>query len=81
MTDVLDSLQVLHAKQADFERKRARREADFDIMKARIADNMLVLKNEFGVDSVDEAASLLDRLKEELELDVQQLKKLLEEES
>jgi hypothetical protein len=80
MTDVLDDIQVLHAKQAEYERKRARREADVEIMETRIRDNLLVLEKEYGVGTVDEAKVLLGTLQQELEQDVQHLKKLLEEE-
>lgn len=68
MSEVLEQLQAVQRESQDLERRRAKREADRDVAKARLEENLVKLKDEFGVESLTDARSLLA----EMDLQVKQ---------
>lgn len=76
---VLEDLQDLRAKQEDRELRRARQEADLDVLKSRIKAAMKVLATDYNVDSLPAAKSLLATMEAELAAKIVQLQEALKE--
>lgn len=76
-----ETLQQIRQSTADLERRRAKREADFDNADARLKDAVKKLKEEFGVSSLEEAREELGKMQASLDESASEALRLLQEAS
>jgi methylphosphotriester-DNA--protein-cysteine methyltransferase len=72
-------VQAIKAQIAVVQQHRARRQVELDTVKASLAHNRNILKEEFGVDTVEQARARLTELEEELEQALLEVEQALSE--